>query len=113
MIGVTDVMAATGKAAQPGLMESLSSMLPMFLIVFVLFYFMMIRPQTKKAKEQQALLDGLKVGDEVMTSSGMLAKVMKIKDDFIAIAPADAVTVSVQKAAISSVLPKGTMKSME
>jgi preprotein translocase subunit YajC len=113
MIGVTDVMAATSSAAQPGLMESLSSMLPMFMIVFVLFYFMMIRPQQKKQKEQQSLLASLKVGDEVLTSSGMLAKVVKVMDDFISLAPAEAMTITVQKAAISSVLPKGTMKAMD
>lgn len=112
MLGITDVMAATSKAAQPGVAESLSGMLPMFMIIFVLFYFMMVRPQNKKAKEQQALLSGLKMGDEVLLGSGLLAKIVKIKDDFVMVALAETATATVQKSAIVSVLPKGTFKSM-
>lgn len=113
MIGITDVMAATAPATQPGLLESLSSMLPMFMIVFVLFYFMMVRPQQKKQKEQQSLLASLKIGDEVLTSSGMLAKVTKVMDEYICITPAETVSITVQKMAVSQVLPKGTMKGMD
>jgi preprotein translocase subunit YajC len=110
MIGITDAMAATGKA--PGLVESLGSMLPMFLAIFVLFYFMLIRPQSKKAKEHQSLLSKVKVGDEVMTNSGLLAKVDKITDDFVALTLSEQTSITMKKTAISQVMPKGTIESV-
>lgn len=111
MFLITDAMAATA-AAQPSLTESLSSMLPMFLVVFGLFYFMLIRPQNKKQKEHQALIEALKVGDEILTTGGMLAKIVKIKDDYIVVEPNESSTLVLQRAAIGSVMPKGTLKSM-
>lgn len=114
MFLIADAMAApaAAAAAQPSLSESLSGMLPMFLVVFGLFYFMLIRPQNKKQKEHQDLIAGLKVGDEVLTTGGILARIVKIKDDFVVVAPNDASTVVLQRSAIGSVMPKGTLKSM-
>ena len=81
--------------------------------MFVGFYFLMIRPQKKRAKEHQAILSALAVGDEVITNAGILAKVAKLGDnDIIALEIAHNVEVQVQRAAVAKVLPKGTLKSL-
>jgi preprotein translocase subunit YajC len=84
-----------------------------FLIgIFVLFYFIAIRPQRKRQKEHQSMLESLSVGDEIATSSGILGKVRKIEDNFVVLKVADNVELRFQKVAISAVLPKGTIKSI-
>ncbi len=79
-------------------------------VFFAIMYFMIIRPQTKRAKEHQALIDGLKKGDEVVTNGGLLGKVAQLGDNFITLTVADGVEVQVQRQAISALMPKGTMK---
>lgn len=112
MLGITDLMAASGGAAAPAsLGESLMGMMPMLLAMFGLFYFMIIRPQSKKAKEHRSLLDSLKVGDEVLTNGGLVAKVASIEDSMLKLAIAENVNITVKKTAIGSVLPKGTLES--
>lgn len=81
------------------------------IILLVLMYFMMIRPQMKRAKEHKAMLDKLGNGDEVITSGGLVGTVRNISDNFITIEVADNVQVRVQRAAISNVLPKGSLKT--
>jgi preprotein translocase subunit YajC len=81
-------------------------------IFFAIMYFMIIRPQQKRAKEHKALLDGLSKGDEVVTSGGLLGKVAGIGENFVEIKVSDNTTIKVQKHAIGSVMPKGTMKSL-
>lgn len=85
----------------------------LFIIVgmFVLLYFLMIRPQMKRAKEHRGMLDKLSKGDEVITSGGIAGTVTDIGDNFVTIEVADNVRVRVQKAAVGNVLPKGTLKS--
>ncbi len=84
-----------------------------FLIgIFVLFYFVAIRPQRKRQKEHQNMVSDLAVGDEVTTNSGILGKVRKIEDDFLVLKVADNVELKFQKSAIHAVLPKGTIKSI-
>lgn len=84
-----------------------------FLIgIFVLFYFVAIRPQRKRQKEHQNMVGGLSVGDEVTTNSGILGKVRKIEDDFLVLKVAENVELKFQKVAIHAVLPKGTIKSI-
>lgn len=90
---------------------------PMFNMLFiggfvVIFYFLIWRPQSKRAKEHRALVDSLTVGDEVMTNGGMLGKVSKVDEHYVALQVADDVTLKMQKASIAAVLPKGTMKSI-
>ena len=87
-----------------------TSLLPM-IVLFVALYFIMIRPQMKRAKEHQALLGALAKGDEVVTNGGIAGTVVSVKDSFVRVALADNVEVMVQKAAISTVLPKGTLKN--
>ncbi len=89
--------------------SSLMSMLPLVLM-FVVLYFVMIRPQMKKQKEHKAMIDAIAKGDEVVTSGGMLGKVSKLGEGFISLEVANGVEVQVQRAAVVQVLPKGTIK---
>ena len=87
------------------------SFLP-FMIIFVLFYFMLIRPQMKQAKEHRAMLDALKTGDEIVTTTGILGKVVKLSNQFSTIEIASNVEIKIQKQTIQTLLPKGTIKSI-
>jgi len=104
---ISDAYAA-GEAAPQGGGLQLVFMIALF---FGIMYFMIIRPQSKKAKEHQALLNALSKGDEVVTSGGILGKITKIGDSFIELKVSDNGTLKVQKHAVTTVLPKGTMKS--
>ena len=84
--------------------------LPLVLI-FGVFYFLLIRPQQKKAKEHQAMVQRMSVGDEVVTSGGILGKVIDVGDTFVTLEIADGVRIKVQKFQIGSQMPKGTLKS--
>lgn len=99
---------ATAPAAAPGGMMS-SLLFPIILIAIM--YFLMIRPQMKRQKEHRAMLDKLSKGDEVITSGGIAGTVVGLGENFITVEVASGVQVRVQKGAISSVLPKGTLKS--
>jgi len=102
---------AAGQPAPGGLFGGgILGLLPMFLI-FGAVYFLMIRPQTKRAKEHRAMLDKLSTGDEVITNGGIAGTVRDIGDSFITVEIADNVRVRMQKGAIANVLPKGTLKS--
>ena len=84
-----------------------------FLFLFmILFYFMTIRPQQKRAKELQNMMNSLEKGDEVIAASGILGKVKEIKGDYVAIEVSDNITFKLQKNAISNTLPKGTIASI-
>ncbi|HEY8052688.1 MAG: preprotein translocase subunit YajC [Steroidobacterales bacterium] len=76
-----------------------------------LFYFMLIRPQSKRAKEHQALIGKLATGDEVVTTGGLLGKIAEVGDTFLTLEVADGVRVKVQKVQIAQLMPKGTLKS--
>lgn len=89
------------------------SFIIMFAGLFVLMYFMILRPQTKRAKQQQGLVNSLAKGDEVVTAGGLLGRITKIKDQYISLALANNVEIVVQKASVVSLLPKGTLKSLE
>jgi preprotein translocase subunit YajC len=91
--------------------EGLMGFLP-FIIIFVLFYFMLIRPQMKQAKEHRAMLDALKNGDEIMMGSGMLGKITKLNNNYALIEIANNVEIKIQKQNIQALLPKGTLKSI-
>ena len=89
--------------------SSLMSMLPLVLM-FVVLYFVMIRPQMKKQKEHKAMIDALAKGDEVATAGGLLGKVSKLGDTYIGVELAEGVEVQLQRSAVVQVLPKGTIK---
>jgi len=107
MIGTAYAQAAG--SASGG--DSLMSMLPIILM-FVILYFLMIRPQMKKAKEHKTMLDGLQKGDEVV-AVGILGKIAKISDNYVSLEIAPNTTIQVQKQAVTTLLPKGTMKDVQ
>jgi preprotein translocase subunit YajC len=82
------------------------------LIMFVVMYFLMIKPQQKKAKEAQEMMAALAKGDEVVTAGGILGKVNKVNDTYVAVEIAANTEIWVQKHSITTVLPKGTLKSL-
>ena len=82
-----------------------------FVPLFVLFYFMLIRPQSKRAKEHRDMVAKLAVGDEVVTTGGILGRVAEVGDTFIAVDIAANVTIKVQRAQVAQLMPKGTVKS--
>jgi len=94
-----------------GLGSNLTSFLPLVLM-FVVMYFLMIRPQQKRAKEQRAMMDALAKGDEVVTAGGMLGRVVKVVDAYVTIEVATNTEITVQKSSITTLLPKGTLKAL-
>ena len=89
--------------------STLISMLPLVLM-FVVLYFVMIRPQMKRQKEHKAMIEALAKGDEVVTAGGFLGKVSKIGETYVGVELADGVEVQMQRTAVVQVLPKGTIK---
>jgi preprotein translocase subunit YajC len=108
---ISNAYAQSPAAADPGLMGNLSTFLPLILM-FVVMYFLMIRPQQKRAKEQRAMMDALAKGDEVVTAGGILGKVSKVNDTYVTVEVAANTEIVVQKASITTLLPKGTLKSL-
>jgi preprotein translocase subunit YajC len=98
--------AAPAAAQQPGLM----GFLPL-VVIFVLFYFLLIRPQMKRTKEHRKMVETLAKNDEVVTSGGLLGKIVSVEESFITVEIAEGVRVKVQKSAVTSLVPKGTAKS--
>ena len=107
---ISSAFAQTAPAAAAGgdVMTSLSGMLPLILM-FVVLYFVMIRPQMKRQKEHKAMIDALAKGDEVATAGGLLGKVTKLADATVSIEIAAGVEVQLQRQAVVQVLPKGTL----
>jgi preprotein translocase subunit YajC len=89
----------------------LMSFLPL-VVIFVLFFFMIIRPQMKAAKAQREMITALQKGDEVVTSGGIVGKVTKVTESFVSLEIAANTEITVQKQAVQSALPKGTIKSI-
>ena len=102
---ISNAMAA-GEGPQGGGMQ----LVIMVALFFGIMYFMIIRPQSKKAKEHTALLDALSKGDEIVTNGGILGKITKLGDNFIELKVSDNASIKIQRHAISSIMPKGTMK---
>lgn len=92
--------------------NGISSIL-LFLGLFVLMYFLIIRPQTKKAKEHKNVIDNLKINDEIITHSGILGKIMKMTDQFVILEINDNINIIIKKDFISNLMPKGTMKQVK
>ncbi|MEY4711450.1 MAG: hypothetical protein RIS88_900 [Pseudomonadota bacterium] len=91
------------------MMSSLTSMLPL-LLMFVVLYFVMIRPQMKRQKEHKAMLEALVKGDEVATAGGLLGRISKLGDTYVGVEVANGIEIQLQRSAIVQVLPKGTLK---
>jgi preprotein translocase subunit YajC len=108
---ISSAFAQTAPAAAAGgdMQSSLMSMLPLVLM-FVVLYFVMIRPQMKKQKEHKAMIDAIAKGDEVVTAGGVLGKVSKLGDSYVGLEVANGVEIQIQRSAVVQVLPKGTYK---
>jgi preprotein translocase subunit YajC len=104
---IPSAWAQAAGGAQP---NALMQLLPLILI-FVVFYFLLIRPQAKRAKEHKGMVAALAVGDEIVTSGGILGRVTEAGEQFLTVEVAEGVRVKVQRHTVTSVLPKGTMKS--
>jgi len=108
---ISSAFAQTAPAAAAGgdMQSSLMSMLPLVLM-FVVLYFVMIRPQMKKQKEHKAMIDALAKGDEVATAGGVLGKVTRMGDSQLGLEVANGVEIQIQRSAVVQVLPKGSIK---
>jgi preprotein translocase subunit YajC len=105
---IPEAMAQSAGGASPG--GGFAPLL-MMVVFIAIFYFLLIRPQQKKAKEHQAMVTRLSAGDEVVTSGGILGKIIEVGDSFITMEIAPNVQIKVQKFQVTSLMPKGTLKS--
>ena len=90
--------------------DPILTFLPLVLI-FVVFYFLLIRPQQKRQKEHKAMVEALSTGDEIVTSGGVLGKITQIGEQFVSVEVADGVVLKIQRHTVGAVLPKGTLKN--
>lgn len=104
---ITDAWAQAAGAPQQG---GLMSLLPL-IAIFVVFYFLLIRPQQKRAKEHKKMTEAIAKGDEVITTGGTLGKVTGVGETFVTVEVATGVEVKVQRSAIQALMPKGTIKA--
>ncbi|MBB6576171.1 preprotein translocase subunit YajC [Comamonas odontotermitis] len=100
---------APAAAASGGMTSTLTSMLPLVLM-FVVLYFLMIRPQMKRQKEHRSMIDALAKGDEIVSSGGLVGRVAGLNEQFVQLELAEGVVVQLQRSAVVQVLPKGTLK---
>lgn len=105
------ISSAYAQAAGGDTQSTLISMLPL-LLMFVVLYFVMIRPQMKRQKEHKALVEALTKGDEVVTAGGFLGKIAKVGEVYVGVEMADGVEVQMQRTAVVQVLPKGSIKAL-
>jgi preprotein translocase subunit YajC len=104
---ISDAVAA----ASQGQGDALTSFLPL-IFIFVVFYFLLIRPQSKKAKEHKQMVGALAKGDEVVTNGGLLGRITKVGDNFVEVELSEGMTVKVQRQAVANLMPKGTIKGL-
>ncbi len=104
---------AAAPAQAPSVGQGIMQMLPMFVIFIAIFYFLMIRPQNKKAKEKKQLLDSLKTGDEIITTGGIVAKIKQLTDAYVILKVGESAEITLQRGAIAAVLPIGTLDSIK
>ncbi len=110
MMFISNAYADAGAAASTG--SGLMSFVPLFVLI-VVFYFLILRPQSTRVKEQKAMIAALQRGDEVATVGGEVGTVSKVYDQYVGVEIAENLVVMVQKSAIQSVLPKGTIKAIK
>ena len=105
-----DFFISSAYAADAAPQGGLLSFLPL-IVIFVVFYFLLIRPQMKRAKEHKALVSKLAAGDEVVTNGGLLGKVTHVGDSFVTVELAENMKIKLQKHMVANVVPKGTIKT--
>ncbi len=103
------ISTAWAQAAASPTGGMLGTILPL-LLIFVVFYFLLIRPQTKRAKEHREMIGKLSAGDEVVTTGGLLGRISEVSDSFVTLQVASGVAIQVQKFQIAQLVPKGTFK---
>ena len=108
---LNNLLISNAYAAPSAPGEDLMSFLPI-IFIFALFYFMLIRPQMKTAKQQKAMIEALKAGDEVATTGGVIGKVTKVGDNFVSVEIAANTVINVQKHAVQTLLPPGSIKAI-
>ena len=110
---ISVAMAEAPAAAAPAMQQPdpFMSFLPLILI-FAVMYFLLIRPQAKRQKEHKALIDALGKGDEVLTSGGLVGRVVELNDAFLTVEVAEGTQILVQRVAVTTVLPKGTLRDL-
>ena len=108
IISIAHAADAGGAGGDAGMINIL------FLVGFIaIFYFLLIRPQNKRRKEHQTLISALNKGDEIVTAGGIVGKINKVEDDFVILQVSADMEMRIQKTAIGSNLPKGTIKSLD
>ena len=109
---ISEAVAAEAPAMAAGAQQQ-GGIEPLIMLglLFVLFYFLLIRPQAKRAKEHKQMVEALSKGDEVVTNGGILGRVTAIEDTFLTLEIADGIEVKLQRNAVTSIVPKGTFKS--
>lgn len=110
---IPQALAADAAVPAAGAQSSILSMLPMMVMFFAVFYFLLLRPQQKRAKTHKKMMADLSLGDEIVTAGGILGQINKISDDFITMTIAEGVEMKMQKSSITSVVPKGTFKALD
>ncbi len=111
LIGISDAFAQTAPAAGQS-SGSFMSLLPTLIIFILIFYFLLIRPQSKRAKDHRKLIEGLGKDDEVVTTGGLAGRIVEMDENFITLKISKDTEATFQKNAIAVVLPKGTLKSL-
>ena len=105
------ISPAYAQAAGASQGDLLTTMLPM-VAIFVVFYFLLIRPQQKKAKEHRAMLESLEKGNEIVTTGGIVGRITRLHDPYVTVEIAPNTEITVQRQAVTQLLPKGTMKAL-
>lgn len=106
---ISSAWAQVGGGAAGGGIESML----LIVLMFVVLYFLMIRPQMKRAKEHKTMIDALQKGDEVVTGGGILGRISKMNENYVTLNIASNVEIQVQRSAVQVLLPKGTIKNVE
>ena len=105
---ISNAYAQAAGGSDPGLMGFLP-----IILMFVLLYFLMIRPQMKRAKEQKAMIEALQKGDEVVTAGGIVGRITKINEQYVSVEVAPNTEIVLQRSAVQVPLPKGTLKTLQ
>jgi len=106
---ISNAWAQASGGSQGGGIESML----LIVLMFVVLYFLMIRPQMKRAKEHKSMVDALQKGDEVVTSGGILGRISKLNENYVTLEISHSVEVQVQRGAVQVILPKGTIKNID
>ncbi|MDH5535025.1 MAG: preprotein translocase subunit YajC [Betaproteobacteria bacterium] len=106
---ISNAWAQAPGGSQGGGIESML----LIVLMFVVLYFLMIRPQMKRAKEHKSMVDALQKGDEVVTTGGILGRISKLNENYVTLEISSAVEVQMQRGAVQVLLPKGTIKNIE